>query len=73
MPYHHIKFKGSKMKTHLLILSFIPLFLLSSCATKHKDCLDADAFGHCNQWKGQEVSCTERVLGICTNKGRTGK
>ncbi|MCK5919034.1 MAG: hypothetical protein KAG34_11440 [Cocleimonas sp.] len=58
------------MKNSLLALPLLTIFLLSSCAGRHKDCLDADAFGHCNQWKGQEVSCTERVLGVCTNKGR---
>ncbi len=61
------------MKKYHIILALISLFLLTSCSGKHKDCLDADAFGHCNQWKGQEVSCTERVLGMCTNKGRQGK
>jgi hypothetical protein len=45
---------------------------LTSCAGRHNDCLDADAFGHCNHWKGQEVSCTERVFGVCTNKGKKG-
>ena len=61
------------MKKYLLTLPLISLMLLASCSNKHKDCLDADAFGHCNQWKGQEVSCTERVLGICTNKGKKAK
>jgi hypothetical protein len=59
-----------------LVFFFVPLlsiFLLTSCAGRHKDCLDADAFGHCNHWKGQEVSCTERVFGLCTNKGRQPK
>lgn len=59
------------MKNLLFILPLLSVFLLTSCG-RHKDCLDADAFGHCNQWKGEEVSCTERVLGICTNKGRQG-
>jgi protein involved in sex pheromone biosynthesis len=58
------------MKKTLFISSLLSVFVLSACAGRHKDCLDADAFGHCNHWKGQEVSCTERVLGICTNKGK---
>ncbi|HIO91995.1 MAG TPA: hypothetical protein EYG68_04020 [Leucothrix mucor] len=58
------------MKKHHITIMLVSVFLLSACSSRHKDCLDADAFGHCNQWKGQEVSCTERVLGICTNKGK---
>ncbi len=61
------------MKKYLFTLSLLSIFLLTSCAGRHKDCLDADAFGHCNHWKGQEVSCTERILGICTNKGKQNK
>jgi len=58
------------MKNRLFTLPLLAAFLLNSCAGRHKNCLDADAFGHCNQWKGQDVSCTERVLGVCTNKGK---
>ncbi len=61
------------MKKYLLTLSLLSIFLITSCSGRHKDCLDADAFGHCNHWKGQEVSCTERIFGICTNKGRQNK
>ena len=60
------------MRKLLFIVPLLSVFILISCAGRHKDCLDADAFGHCNQWKGQEVSCTERVFGVCTNKGRQG-
>jgi len=58
------------MKKFSFTLILITVLLLSACATRHKDCLDADAFGHCNHWKGQDVSCTERVLTLCTNKGK---
>ncbi|MCK5813128.1 MAG: hypothetical protein KAH03_02675 [Cocleimonas sp.] len=58
------------MKKTLFILSLFSVLFLNACSGPHKDCLDADVFGHCNHWKGQEVSCTERVLGICTNKGK---
>jgi hypothetical protein len=58
------------MKKFPFILALSSLLLLSSCAARHKDCLDADVFGHCNHWKGQDVSCTERVLTLCTNKGK---
>ena len=58
------------MKNRLFTLPLSAAFHLSSCVGRHKNCLDADAFGHCNQWKGQDVSCTERVLGVCTNKGK---
>ncbi len=58
------------MKTVPIILVLATLLLLSACTARHKDCLDADVFGHCNHWKGQDVSCTERVLTLCTNKGK---
>ncbi len=61
------------MKKYYFTLPLLALVLLSGCTGRHKDCLDADAFGHCNHWKGQEVSCTERVLGLCTQKGKQGK
>lgn len=61
------------MKTYLFAFPLFIVLLLSSCSGPHKDCLDADAFGHCNHWKGQEVSCTERILGLCTNKGKQNK
>ena len=45
----------------------LPL-LITAWAAPHKECLDADKYGHCNQWKGQPVSCKERtILGLCKN------
>ena len=56
--------KANLMKIFTL---FLPLFLVA-CSNPHKDCIDADKYGHCNQWKGQPVSCKERtILGLCKN------
>lgn len=50
-----------------ILILLLPLFLMA-CSNPNKDCIDSDMFGHCNQWKGQPVSCKERtVLGLCKN------
>jgi len=49
---------------HLLL--WLCLLGLNACATPHPECEKADAFGHCQQWKGVEPSCAKPdFLGFC--------
>lgn len=53
------------MRKLLCLFWFVPWMGLSACAS-HVDCLDADIFGHCKQWKGQEKTCENPdFLGFC--------
>ncbi|WP_181389643.1 hypothetical protein [Leucothrix pacifica] len=39
---------------------------LAACSNPNKDCLKADAFGHCKQWKDQPNTCEKPdFLGFC--------
>lgn len=49
---------------HLLL--WLCLLGLNACATPYPECEKADAFGHCQQWKGVEPSCAKPdFLGFC--------
>lgn len=50
----------------LLALVLILGITMTGCATRHPDCERADAFGHCQQWRGQPQVCEKTdVLGFC--------
>ena len=59
--------QSQQRKMRILVLAALAM-LLSGCA-RHPDCLKADMFGHCRQWKGQKQSCKNPdFLGFCPGK-----
>ena len=55
------------MKKYQTVFMLLVLFGMTACY-KHPRCEEADIFGHCKKWQGQERTCERPVLGLCTDK-----
>jgi len=50
-----------------VLLTVSILILFTSCS-KNSKCEEADIFGHCKKWQGQEQTCKDSFMGFCRDK-----
>ena len=61
-----MKWRREMIKQKVLLTVSI-LILFTSCS-KNSKCEEADIFGHCKKWQGQEQTCKDSFMGFCRDK-----